>query len=247
VIAGVLLAGWVIVLGQPTVFSRKLRSVVARLVTPFVQLGDLIPSVRSRRELAQENRELRAENDRLRQQIQACTETARENLRLRELLNLPALRQHKTIAARVIGRDAANWWQSLQLDRGWHDGLTENMAVFNAAGLIGRTVAVTRGESRVLLLLDPGSKVSALLQDSREPGIVTGGKKLTLRYVNRAATIKPGEAVITSGLGGVYPKGLLIGHVETTTLNPETGLYLEATLRPAVDFRRLEEVLVILE
>lgn len=246
-IAGLLLAGWVLVLGQPNAFSVRLRSLFAQLGTPFVKLADLIPAVHSRRELDRQNRELRTENDSLRQQVRAFTETGRENLRLRELLKLTGPRQRKTIAARVIGRDSANWWQSLQLDRGWDDGLTENMTVLNADGLIGRTVAVTRGESRVLLLLDSGCKVSALLQDSREPGIVAGGPKLTMSYLNRAATVKPGEAVITSGLGGVYPKGILLGHVEQAGLNPETGMYLDATIKPAVDFRHLEEVLVILE
>lgn len=248
-IAGLLLAGWALVLGQPTLVSARLRALCARLGTPFVKLGDLIPAVRSRHELARANDRFRAENERLRQQLQAFTETGRENLRLRELLNLAASRPRKTIAARVIGRDAGNWWQSLQLDRGWNDGVTENMAVLNADGLIGRTVAVTRGESRVLLVLDPGCKVSALLQDSREPGIVTGGgnARLTMSYINRAAQIHPGEAVVTSGFGGVFPKGILVGHVERAGLNPETGMSFDATITPAVDFRRLEEVLVILE
>ncbi len=244
-----LVSGWVLVLGQPAGLSQQLRALLARLITPLVTLGDLIPAVHSRRELARDNERLRAENNLLRQQVRAFAETGRENLRLRELLNLTSQRAHETIAARVIGRDAGNWHKSIQLDRGWQDGLTENMAVLNADGLIGRTVAVTRSESRVLLLLDDGCQVGALLQDTREPGLVAGrgDGMLALRYVNRAATLRPGEAVITSGLGGVYPKGILIGHVERGALNPETGLYLEATVKPVVDFRRLEEVLVILK
>lgn len=228
--------------------------IFAQLSTPFVKLGDLIPVVQSRRQLARENRQLRADNDLLRQQLRALSETGRENLRLRQLLQLKEHTNHRTISARVIGRDASNWWKSIQLDRGSADGVRQNMAVVNADGLVGKTVAVTQGESRVLLLLDPSCKVSALLQDSRQHGIVAGVQaawasqpRCRMTFVDRHAKITPGEAVISSGLGGVFPKGILIGTVVRAQLNQQSGMYQDVEIKPAADFRRLEEVLVLLE
>ena len=85
-----------------------------------------------------------------------------------------ACRTIHTVTGRVIGRDASNWWKSIQIDRGSNDGLHTNMAVLNADGLVGKIVSVTKGEARVLLLTDPNCKVSALLQNSREPGVAPG-------------------------------------------------------------------------
>lgn len=228
--------------------------VFVQLCTPFVKLGDYIPVVQSRRELAKRNEQLRTENEALRQQVRALSETGRENIRLSELIKLKEHNPPRTIGARVIGRDASNWWKSIQIDRGADDGLRENMAVVNADGLIGKTVRVTAGESRVLLLLDPACKVSALLQDSREPGVVEGvdaafnrGGRCHMTYVGRATQPKPGESIMTSGLGGVFPKGFLIGTVVRAQLDSQTGMYQDIEVKTAVNFRELEEVIVILE
>ena len=228
--------------------------VFVQLSTPFVKLGDYFPFVQSRRLLAKQNGELRRENDALRQQVRALGETGDENLRLHRLLSLKEPAATHTITARVIGRDASNWWESIQIDRGGNDGLHINMAVLNADGLIGKIVSVTKGESRVLLLTDPNCKVSALLQNTREPGIVAGVKRslrfsphCVMTYVNREAKITPGESVISSGLGGVFPKGIPIGTVTGSLLNKQTGMYQDVQIKPAADFRRLEEVLVIAE
>ena len=159
---------------------------------------------------------------------------------------------HRTLGARVIGRNADNWWKSLQIDRGTNDGLRENLAVINADGLVGKTIHVTRGEARVLLLTDPNCKTSALLQESREVGVCAGIENagdtaLVMTYVKRGTTILAGERVLTSGLGGVFPKGLAIGTATKAQINPQTGMYLDVTVKPTVDFRRLEEVMVLLE
>jgi rod shape-determining protein MreC len=244
VIIGLLVAGWISFLGQPTTISTKLRMIFVQLSTPFVKLGDYIPAVKSRRDLDKQNRELRTENEVLRQQVRALAEAGNENLRLTHLLKLTEHSSFRTIGARVIGRDAGNWWKSIQIDRGTNDGIRENLPVLNADGLVGKVVKVTRGEARVLLLIDPNCKVSAVLQDSRQPGVVAGTQ---MTYVDCAAKIKPGENVITSGLGGIFPKGILIGAVVKAELNPQTGMYQDVEIKPAVDFRRLEEVVVILE
>ena len=245
------MVGWIVFLGQPTAFSTKLRMVFVQLCTPLVKLGDYFPFVHSRRLLARQNEDLRHDNDVLRQQVRALSETGRENLRLLQLLNLKEHTIYRNVTARVIGRDASNWWKSIQIDRGINDGIRNDMPVLNADGLIGKTISVSRGEARVLLLVDPNCKVSALLQDSREPGVVSGREaafraRCVMTYVNRDTKIKPGEVVITSGLGGIFPKGILIGTVTHSQINKQTGMYQDVDIAPAADFQRLEEVSVIL-
>jgi len=232
--------------------SGKLRMIFVQLCTPFVKLGDYIPVVHSRRVLASENDRLRAEKADLVRQNQSLSEQGRENLRLQQLL---ALKQHlivSNVAARVIGRDASNWWRTIQIDRGTRDGVRENCAVLSAYGLIGKTISVTKGEARVLLLVDPNCKVSALIQDSRTPGIVAGvdekfgtSPRCQMTFVDRAVAVKPGETIVTSGLGGVFPKGILIGTVVKAQINQQSGMFQDIEVKPASDFRRLEEVIVI--
>jgi len=242
-------AGWIIFIGQPTTVATKLRMIFVQLSTPFVKLGDYIPVVQSRRELDHQNRELRSSNDLLRQQLRAFDATVVENLQLNRLLAFKTRQPYRTLGARVIGRDSSNWYKSIQIDRGMNDGLRNDLAVLNADGLIGKITGVTTGEARVLLLTDPACKASALLQDSREPGIVTGtdGAKLQMTYVSRHAKIRAGEPVLSSGLGGIFPKGIFIGTVSKVRLDSQTGMFQNLEIQPAVDYRRLEEVVVIVE
>jgi rod shape-determining protein MreC len=228
--------------------------VFAQLGTPFIKLGGRFPFVQSRRLLAKQNEELRQQNEALRLQVLALGKMGDDNLQLQQLLGRKESVAFRTVAGRVIGHDASNWWKSIQIDRGSNDGLHKNLAVINADGLVGKIVSVTKGESRVLLLTDPNCKVSALLQNSREPGVAAGvetsfrsSPRCVMTYVNRNATIKPGEAVISSGFGGVFPQGIPIGTVSRTQLNKQTGMYQDVDIKPAVDFRRLEEVLVVVE
>lgn len=246
------MVGWIVFLGQPTRVSARLHMIFVQLCTPLVELGDSIPFVQSRRLLARQNEQLRHDNDLLRQEVRALSETGRENLRLRQLLDFKQHSAFHVVTARVIGRDTSNWWKSLQIDRGSNDGLADNMAVLNADGLIGKTISVTRSQARVLLITDSNCKVAGLLQDTRGPGVVSGvgtafavSPRLMMTYVNRDARVAPGESVITSGLGGVFPKGILIGATTRARINKQTGMYQDVDITPAVDFRRLEEVLVI--
>ncbi len=251
-IVGLLLVAWIIFLGQPTNVSAKLRHFLVRLTTPFVKLGDLFPTVKSRRQLDAANDALRAENARLRQLLHAVEETEAENLRLQTLLAFKKRAGFTTVAARVVGRDSSNWWKSIQLDRGLGDGIHENMAVLDATGLIGKTVAVSHGECRVLLLLDRNCKVSALLQESREHGVVAGSvsafqrvPRCEMSFVSRNVNVNTGEVVVSSGLGGIFPKGIRVGTVTSAQMDEDTGLYQNLAIAPAVDFSQLEEALII--
>jgi rod shape-determining protein MreC len=250
---GLLVAGWIIILNQPNAVSTRLRSVVVSVGSSFLKVGKVIPTVSSRRALAGENERLRAENDQLRRDQARYAEVLREYTEMQRLLRLSQENAgQRVVAARVIGRDTSNWWKTIQIDAGGAQGVREDQAVINGDGLVGRVISVTGGESRVLLLVDPNCKVSALVQDSREPGVVVGGDSAfavkpicRMTFVERAAAVTAGQRVVTSGLGGLFPKGIPIGEVTDTRLNAQTGMYLDVDVKPAVDFHRLEHVLVV--
>jgi rod shape-determining protein MreC len=173
-------------------------------------------------------------------------ELRKENERLRKLLEFKKEFLGKTIPARVIGRDLAPWRKTILLDKGSQQGIAKRMAVVHAQGLIGRVVEVGPFSARAILLLDPESKVSALLQESRDLGVVEGDGSPWLRmtHIDRESSVKVGDRVVSSGLGGVYPKGLPLGTVEMVGTE-KGGLELFATLRPLVNFSKLEEILCI--
>jgi rod shape-determining protein MreC len=205
----------------------------------------------------QSNRLLREENEILRESletaefwIQQINELREENKRLGMLLEYETTqgRTFDLVIARVIGKDAENWNQMLILDKGSSSGLDCDMAVIAPAGMVGRIVSVTPHTAEVLLLIDRESTVGARIIETRfAPGMVSGTGQddlLEMLRVDHDAEILPGQTVITSGYGSVFPKGLMIGIVEEVMAD-SNGLTKRATIRPAVDFRRLEEVIVI--
>lgn len=173
-------------------------------------------------------------------------ELAKENQRLRDLIKFKSEVPGKAIAARVVARDLAPWRRTIVIDKGSTHGVTKRMAVVSAEGLVGRVVEVAPFNSRVILLLDPESRVSTLFQESRDSGIAEGDGSSFLRvtHIDRESQVQVGERVISSGLGKVYPKGIPVGRVEMVGTEKE-GLELFATVRPYVNFWKLEEVLCV--
>lgn len=161
-----------------------------------------------------------------------------------------AANQFDLVTATVVGRDIGTWNSTIIINRGSADGITKDMAVVTPQGLVGSVVNVYTNVAKVQLILDARSAVGTLVQrpESRVAAIVEGSSAspLTPRMVNiaRDADIIKSDKLITSGFGGIYPKGLLIGEV-VDIVNEEGGLLKYAYLRPAVDFARLEEVSVI--
>jgi len=188
--------------------------------------------------------ELEAEINRLR-------EVERENDRLRGLLAY-RIEEGDTaghmLPARVIGRDPSNWFAMIRIDRGAEDGVRRDMPVVLPAGLVGRAYVVGRHTTDVLLITDPRSGVGGLVQETRTPGVVKGvfqgTSALRMSYLAKDADIEKGQMVVTSGLGGLFPKGIPIGRIAAVEREP-SGLTKTADLVPAVDFEHLEEVLVI--
>ena len=198
-----------------------------------------------------DNQTLRAENEEIRQNNLNVTEIAAENSRLRAMLDYKKVaNQFDLVTATVVGRDLGTWNSTIIINRGSADGITKDMPVVTPQGLVGSVVNVYTKVAKVQLILDPRSAVGTLVQrpESRVAAIVEGSNAspLTPKMVNiaRDADIIKSDKLITSGFGGIYPKGLLIGEV-VDIVNEEGGLLKYAYLKPAVDFGRLEEVSVI--
>ncbi|SDE73369.1 hypothetical protein SPACI_019730 [Sporomusa acidovorans DSM 3132] len=198
-----------------------------------------------------DNQALQAEIAELRQNNVNTTEILAENARLRAMLDYKkGAPQFDFVTAQVIARDPGTWTSIIMINRGASDGIAKDMTVVTAQGLVGNVISVYNNSAKVQLILDPRSAVGCLVQrpESRVAGIVEGSSanQQTPHMVNiaRDADIIKGDKIITSGFGGIFPKGLLVGEV-LDIVNDEGGLLKYAVLKPAVDFDRLEEVLVI--
>ncbi len=232
-------------------FGAVMLAVLMPIQTGMVRVADSTERLWT---LYTEIGRLRGENARLQQQVDAMRaemsrlrEQALATQRLERLLQLRAQTSYRTAAARVIARDAPAWFNTLVIDRGARDGVNRNAPVATPEGLVGRVIEVTPTTARVLLIGDSRSAVGVLIQGSREAGVVEGrgGMGLRLRYLSPNASIRAGDVVITSGLGGIFPRGLVVGRI-LKVMKGEGGLVQEAEVAPAVPLDRVEEVLILL-
>lgn len=200
------------------------------------------------RSLVRENEELRATVDILTSQMMKLKEASIENDRLRGLLNFKASSSHTVIAAAVIGRDSGNWRRTILIDKGSNHGITEDKVILTHRGLVGRIIEVGPTIARAMLITDSDSRVAAIVQSNREEGLLygTATQMCRLKFISPEAQIKAGDIVISSGFGGIYPQGLMLGEVVSTG-REEGGLSLYAVVKPAADLSKLEEVLVWME
>lgn len=190
---------------------------------------------------------LRSENEQLRVQALQAGETREENVRLRKLLVLRDRLPLATVTGEVIGREAGGWVRSLTVNRGRGDGITQQTPVIMPDGLVGRVVQVHRSASVIQLLNDPASTVGAVVQRTRTAGLVEGdaGGAVRFKFMARdGASVAPGDLVVTSGLGTLFPKGLPVGRVVRIE-DKGSALFHFAVLAPAVDVSRVEEVLLV--
>jgi len=191
---------------------------------------------------------LRAQNASLRARVVELEEAGLENARLRALVDVSRKSESRSIGARVIGRPTSAWEGVMTINRGSSDGLRVGMPVVGPLGLLGQTVQVSPGSSRVRLITDQGSGVAAMVQRNRAEGIVKGSVdgRLSLQFVSVDATLNAGDVVITSGMGGVFPKGLVVGEIAEPSV-AAAGLMRSVRVLPAGDPAALEEVLVLLD
>jgi len=195
---------------------------------------------------------VREENERLRQRVVELEQQARRlaeveqtDKRLEELLNFRSTLVGDVIVANIIGRDPLPWFSSLTIDKGAADGIQKNAAVLSPFGVVGHTMAVGNHASRVLLLTDHNSGIDAVVQRSRARGIVEGALdgRCVLKFVKRGEDLEVGDRVVTSGLDGIFPKGIMIGEVTRVTRG-NRGLLQVADIQPSAPLDRIEEVLV---
>jgi rod shape-determining protein MreC len=200
-------------------------------------------------------RGLRSENDALKKDVASLQVRLQEEhalaartVKLQELLDLKSRAETPTLAAEVIAGNPNPGMKTITIDRGSADGVQADMAVIAPAGVVGRVVGPpARHAARVQLLVDRNAAAGALTERARAGGMVVGvdaDPPLKMDLVSNLSDVKAGDAVIASGVDGIYPKGFLIGRIERSERG--AGLYRTITVRPVVDFSSLEEVLVVL-
>ena len=170
------------------------------------------------------------------------------NFRLRNLLNFRKTMTNQVLVAEVIGQDPSLWFKTIIIDKGKSDGVEKGLPVVVPEGIAGQVINVSCNYSKVLLIIDQNSAVDALVQRTRARGLIKGqsdGRCLS-KYVLRKHDVKVGDTVVSSGLDGVFPKGLRVGYV-SEIVKRNSGIFQEVTVTPYIDFGKLEEVLVVLD
>jgi rod shape-determining protein MreC len=226
-----------------------LQEGVAAVVRP---IGSFVTNVFRSGSLAEENTTLREEIATLRREAAEVNSLRRENAELRRLFGLSERHGFTLMGATVTAEAPGNFEWAVIIDKGAVDGVTVDMPVINADGLVGRVVDVYPGSAKVMLILDPDSAVSVRLSASGDRGVLQGQREepLVFRLIDAETEVQPGEAVETSGysleegLGGVYPPSIQVGVVDSVEPDP-SNLTLEVRVRPRVDFSRLSTVGVI--
>ena len=258
-----------IFLSLPESVTNRVKLTLTGLFLPLFGITDSARSVARRagnsvvprEDLVRELEQLRAEKQKLEFNLTQTQEATRENDRLRKQAGFPARAPWKLKPARVIGRDPSNWWRTVFIDVGSKDGVRVDMPVITPDGLAGRVSAVGGTRAQVVLLGDQNCRVGALVKETAENGIIipyaSDPAIVTLTYLSRGTTVKasqvivtsglelkPGNAVLTSGLGGVFPKGIRIGEI-VDVRNVGFGLYQEARVKLAVNLNALDQVWVV--
>ncbi|MDF1553466.1 MAG: rod shape-determining protein MreC [Deferrisomatales bacterium] len=196
-------------------------------------------------EVQQEAERLRREVAELKRALLAVEEVQLENQRLHTLLAFKRTTDLELLPVRVVGRSASAWFRTVVLDKGTDDRIAVDSPVLTPAGVVGRVYQVTPTASRVLLITDANSAIDGLVQRTRSQVLVEGQLKPSCRalYIGRGEEVAGGDQVVTSGLGGVFPKGLLLGRLAEVEALPG-AVFQRAELVPGADFSRLEEVFV---
>ncbi len=237
--------------------ADKLAGCLMSMVTPFERGAEWLSSrvtdwssgLLAMGKLPRENERLREEVNKLKaevlqaRQLEDDVEELRRLLRFREKLG-SRHRLAKALGAEVIGRDSTSWYRTVRIDRGTAHGVRKNDPVLTYEGLVGRVFRTSRSSSQVMLILDDQSGVGGLVERTRAVGVVlgTGQDLCEMAYLSPRADVKEDDSVISSGLGGIYPKGLPIGKIVSVS---HEGYVQSAVLEPRVEFSRLEKVFVL--
>lgn len=223
--------------------SSPLQKNIYRIVSWFKGVGEnYLFLVR----VQEENQKLKHQINLLRQENNRLQEIIFAEERLKKLYALQASQTTSGIVAQVFGRDPSSWFKTLLIDKGELAGVAKDMVALAAEGVVGRVIEVSSRTAKILLITDPNSALDVLVQRSRAQGILEGNAEeyCILKYVPKAEDIQVGDKVITSGIGGIFPKGLMIGTVRQVD-KKRAGIFQYVEVIPAVDFSKLEELLLI--
>ncbi len=189
---------------------------------------------------------MKKEIEQLKFKLNQAKEAELENVRLRRVLGLQEKRLYDFEVAQVIAKEPTNWLNSLIINKGQRHGIGINQPVMSFSNLVGKVIEVGASSAKVLLISDANSRVVALIQRTRVEGMLEGmGNGLCrLKYLPVNADVKLGDVVVSAGVGGVYPKGLIIGNIESIRIE-RGGIYKSGIVKPTVSLSSLEEVLCL--
>ncbi len=235
------------------------EDLVGAIITPFQALfTSATEGIRNFSGYFSDIKELREKNKEMAEQINELSNTVRkleqyklENERLRGMLALKdTMEDYGLVAAEVIAKDSGNWFNSFTINKGSADNLAVRQAVITSGGLVGHIYEIGTNWAKVISIIDANSSVGAVIARTRDIAVVESDVELQnqglckMTYIGKNVSIMSGDIAETSGLGGIYPKGILIGKVRE--IRPETaGISQYAILEPAVDFERISTVFVI--
>lgn len=262
----------ILLLSLPSGFTQQAKLALSSFFLPIFglssvgeatvnQVGNLVAT---KADVLAENRKLLQENRRLQLQLQQVEAANHENIKLREMIGMPDRVPWKIIPAKIIARDPdkLQWWRTVDINVGRRQGVSVNAAVITTTGLAGKVSSVSGGRARVVLLGDPLCQAAALVKDTGENGVIKAFPQdpgiVILTYLSRGSRtgagqavvssgleLRPGNDVLTSGLGGIFPEGIPIGEV-VDVRSVGFGLYDEARVRLAVDYNQLNHLFVII-
>jgi len=197
--------------------------------------------------IEEENKNLKKKIDDLKAQLILYQEGYLEAERLRNLLALKDDYNFKFVTACVIGREQVALSKTVVINKGTAHGLNAGMPVLAGSGLVGRVIDVSWHAAKILLLIDESSNIDAIVQRNRTQGIIrgAGSQGYVLKYISKTQDVEEGDVIISSGIGGVFPKGMMIGQISHVD-QQEAGLFFKINVAPSVDFSKLEEVLVLI-
>ncbi len=243
-----------------TKFTLEFRSIAYGILYPFHFVGvrsitgvkDFFASIKQNRQLKEELAYAHMLLERYERTQYEFEEIKRENERLRSLIGIQSKLEYETVIAEVIAKSPQDFYKTIVVNRGSTSGVRKWMPVVayqnGTKCVVGKVVDVQRFSSRIQPLIEQSSYIGAMLQKSRFSGILQGQSPLSeyclLQYIDRRADIQYGDPVVTSGMGGVFPKGIFIGEVVSVS-KKSYGIFQEAMVKPKVDFGRLEEVYII--
>jgi rod shape-determining protein MreC len=238
---------------QTNELANSIRDVFAAPQTGLRQLREWFKAVTSdKQRLWRENQNLRFQAEELRHELRSYKSLREENQELRVLLKLKTLSNYPLLPAQLVMHDVNGWWQMIRIDKGSGDGVEINLPVTSPEGLLGQIVSVSARTADVLFLTNPKMKIAARLARSDVFGIVRGegaslgeDARCRMDFIMKNAEVNRADEIVTSGLGGVYPAGLVIGYVEEVKLDT-SGLFQYAEVIPAADYKSLDIVFVVL-